>query len=112
MAGSALKFPKSSPLRSDSYRRYVASQECFGCGIEGHSQAAHPNHGKGLGMKTDDRRCFPLCGPRPGHMGCHYMLDNLIDMDRNERRELEEKYTAKMQERARADLRAELKDAA
>jgi hypothetical protein len=40
------------------------------------------------------------------------MLDNLIDMDRNERRELEEKYTAKMQERARADLRAEMKGAA
>ena len=34
---------KESPVRSESYRRFVASQPCFGCGIAGYSQAAHPN---------------------------------------------------------------------
>lgn len=96
-----MRFPKSKPVRSESYRRWVASLPCIVCGIEGYSQAAHPNHGKGLGMKTSDLDCFPLCGSRPGHMGHHMEHDLCIDMTRDERRELEQRYTAQTQELAR-----------
>lgn len=93
--------PKAEPLRSEGYRRFVASFPCFACGIHGHSQAAHPNFGKGLGLKTDDRLCFPLCAVRPGHMGCHQMLDLLIDMTLQQRRASEEDYVERMQKIAR-----------
>jgi hypothetical protein len=87
---------KSKPIRSESYRRFVASQPCFACGIEGYSQAAHPNQGRGLGQKASDLDCFPLCAARPGHMGCHQMHDLLMDMTRAERREAEGKYIERM----------------
>lgn len=53
--------PKSKPVRSEPYRRLVASLGCAMCGVEGASQAAHPNAGKGLGIKASDLLCFPLC---------------------------------------------------
>lgn len=105
-------FPKDEPFRSESYRRYVAQQECFACGAVGYSQCAHPNFGKALAMKTDDRLCFPLCGPRPFNMGCHSMHDLSVEMSRDERRAIEAKYTARMQARAKADGRPEFKEAA
>lgn len=40
------------PVRSDRYRRLVAMFACKFCGVAGHSQAAHPNTGKGAGTKT------------------------------------------------------------
>lgn len=98
-----MKFPKAAVIRSEPYRRYVSQQECFGCRVEGFTQVAHPNFGKGLAMKTCDSKAFPLCGPHWGLPGCHYQLDNSIDMTRAQRRELEAKYTAEMQERARND---------
>jgi hypothetical protein len=66
---------KDEPVRSEPYRRLVALFACKGCGIAGYSQAAHPNTGKGMGMKTDDRLCFPLCCTRPGIEGCHVKFD-------------------------------------
>lgn len=95
--------PKVPVWRSEPYRRYVAAQECFACGIEGFSQHAHENTGKGMGMKVGDDRGFPLCCARPGMMGCHMQHDLCIDMTRDQRRELEQKYVAKMLARARAD---------
>ena len=62
--------PKESPVRSDEYLRLVAAMPCAMCGIEGYSQAAHADEGKGMGIKSDDRTCFPLCAPRPGIPGC------------------------------------------
>lgn len=103
--------PKDEPVRSENYRRYVAQQECFSCGVVGYSQCAHPNNGKGLALKTDDLKAFPLCGPRPFTMGCHAMLDLGIEMTRDERRALESSYTARMQERAKRDGRPEFKEA-
>lgn len=99
-------------MRSESYRRYVASKPCFSCGIEGYSQVAHPNNGKGMGMKTSDLDAFPLCAPHWGLPGCHWQLDNSWDMTKAQRRELEEAYTARMQEEARRDGRPEFKEAA
>lgn len=80
---------KSTPLRSEPYRRLVASLPCIRCGIAGHSQAAHPNTGKGAGMKTDDRLCFPLCAPRLGVPGCHALFDQHALYTREIRRRLE-----------------------
>ena len=102
--------PKLELFRSEAYRRYVASKPCFGCGIEGFSQCAHPNFGKGMSMKTDDRLSFPLCGPRPGHIGCHSQHDLCIEMTKFERRLLEVGYTARMQAIAVADGRQEFKE--
>jgi hypothetical protein len=107
-----MHYLKRPTFRSEAYRRYVASQECFACGVVGYSQCAHPNFGKGMALKTDDRLAFPLCGPRFGLMGCHMQLDLCIDMSREDRREAEAKYTARMQERARQDGRIEFKEAA
>lgn len=99
--------PKAEPLRSEGYRRFVASFPCFGCGIAGYSQCAHPNVGKGLGLKTDDRNAFPLCSVRPGHIGCHQQHDLLIDMTLGQRREMERQYTVRMQDIARRAGRKE-----
>lgn len=98
---------KEELLRSESYRRYVASYPCFACGIEGFSQCAHPNYGKGLGLKTSDADAFPLCGPHNGLIGCHAQHDLCIDMTRAMRREAEVKYTARMRWLAKADGRRE-----
>ena len=77
MAGSCTGKPvaKNAPLRSEKYRRAVASLPCAHCGIEGYSQHAHENDGKGARMKVDDRRAMPLCCTRPGIEGCHVAFD-------------------------------------
>lgn len=74
---------KDNPLRSEAYRRAVASLPCKVCGIEGRSQAAHANMGKGLGIKSDDRTCFPLCHE------CHQQFDQGAMFDRETRRQIE-----------------------
>ena len=64
--------------RSRKYRMAVAELCCVKCGIDGYSQAAHPNShkwGKGLGLKADDYACVPLCCDRPGIVGCHTQWD-------------------------------------
>lgn len=106
-----MKFPKSPRYKNESYRRYVASKACFGCGIEGYSQCAHRNGG-GMGTKHSDLETFPLCAARPGAMGCHMQFDLLVDMTRADRRELEDRYVKQMQDMAKADGRPEFKDAA
>jgi len=66
---------EKKPIRSEEYRRLVASLPCFHCGLQGSSQAAHPNSGKGRGVKESDLSCFPLCADRPGIKGCHSRFD-------------------------------------
>lgn len=105
-------YPKTKPVRSEPYRRWVASLPCMSCGIQGHTQAAHPNSGRGLGQKSSDLDCFPLCSVRPGHIGCHQQHDLLIDISLDERRERERTYTAATQRLARAMGRPEFKVAA
>ncbi len=48
-------------MRSEKYRRLIASMPCVSCGLEGQTQAAHQNEGKGMGLKTSDATCVPLC---------------------------------------------------
>lgn len=66
---------KDKSLRSEPYRRLVASLPCAFCGVVGYSQHAHENDGKGKGLKVDDRRAMPLCCARPGIEGCHAAFD-------------------------------------
>lgn len=80
---------KHEPMRSEQYRRLVAMLPCKNCGIAGYSQAAHPNTGKGAGIKTDDRLCFPLCADRPGTRGCHSLFDQGTLFTKAVRREIE-----------------------
>jgi hypothetical protein len=89
--------------RSEAYLRYVAEQECFICGVEGWSQAAHENYGKAKQRKVCDSRVFPACCPRYGLMGCHQQFDIGLEYTRDERRELGVRLSAKMRERAVAD---------
>jgi hypothetical protein len=70
-----IAFPKTTAARSEKYRRIVASMPCKACGIQGYSQAAHPNSGKAKGAKADDRKVFALCCDRPGIKGCHPKFD-------------------------------------
>ena len=71
----AARVEKSAPVRSEAYRRAVASLPCIACGIQGHSQAAHlPPEAKG--MKQSDLLTFPLCCVRVGVPGCHQDYDN------------------------------------
>lgn len=66
---------KAAPVRSEAYRRAVASLPCVACGIQGYSQAAHlPPEAKG--MKQSDLLTFPLCCVRLGVPGCHQDYDN------------------------------------
>lgn len=107
-----MKYPKANIVRSESYRRFVASFPCFGCGIEGYSQAAHPNMGKGFALKTSDLDCFPLCASHGLSIGCHWQFDNLVEMTRDERREKERLYIERMHRLAREHGRKEFKGAA
>lgn len=63
-------------LRSVANDIDAAALPCIWCGIAGHSQHAHLNLGKGMGLKTDDRTGFPLCCTRPGIEGCHAAFDS------------------------------------
>lgn len=67
--------PKEELLCSEPYRRLVAGMPCAHCHIEGLSQHAHENLGKGMGLKVDDRRAMPLCCTQPGREGCHDKFD-------------------------------------
>lgn len=81
---------KDEPARCEPYRRLVALLPCEFCGVVGFSQAAHPNTGKGMGLKADDRRCFPMCAHRPGVQGCHALLDQGALLTKEKRRVFEE----------------------
>jgi len=80
--------PKQQPVRSEAYLREVAKLPCINCCSE-RSQAAHPNTGKGMGTKADDRRAFPLCADAPGQVGCHTRFDQGAMFGKAERRRME-----------------------
>ena len=98
----AAQVAKAAPVRSEAYRRLVASLPCAICGIPGYSQAAHANTGKGMGLKSCDLTCFPACGPRPGIQGCHAALDQGALFTKAARRELEPVWAADTQRRIHA----------
>ena len=85
---------KTVRVESEAYRRLVAALPCAHCGIQGYSQAAHPNTGKAKGAKADDRLCFPLCADRPGVVGCHFRFDQHQLFSRPERAAIELKWAS------------------
>lgn len=87
--------PKPARITNERYRRWVAAQPCFACGVEGYSQCCHRN-GAGMGTKASDYESFPLCCTRPGIPGCHQNHDQLIGISLEERREREDAYVARM----------------
>ena len=98
----AAPIAKDNPVRSQQYRRAVATLPCAICGVPGYSQAAHANAGKGMGMKACDLTCFPACGPRPGFQGCHAALDQGALFLKAVRRELEPVWAADTQRKIQA----------
>src|SRR5690606_14200589 len=87
------------PIRSEAYRRAVASLPCVICGTAGYSQAAHANTGKGAGIKACDMTCFPACADRPGVRGCHSRLDQGALYPKHVRQQLEPAWAADTQRR-------------
>lgn len=88
-------FGDSEYLRDESYRRRVAALPCANCGLIGHSQCAHANSaefGKGMGIKSTDEACFPLCGPSEGLPGCHQLWDQGGLWPKEEAREKEREW--------------------
>ena len=71
---------KQTTFRSKKWLQSVASLPCQICGLEGSTQAAHRNEGKGMGLKTDDVATAALC------FHCHTLIDNGGTMEREERR--------------------------
>lgn len=82
--------PKESVLHSSTYQARVRQLPCARCGIMGFTQFCHTDEGKGLGIKTDDRRGWPGCGPHDGLPGCHWYVGTSGKMKKEERRAFEE----------------------
>lgn len=90
-----LIFPKVLTYRSEALRRAVVMLPCMKCGIEGHTQAAHMNFGKGGAIKASDAALAALCADRPGTRGCHALLDQGGKLPKAERRAFELEMVAK-----------------
>lgn len=93
-AGPRAPAPKSTTVRSEAYRRAVATLPCVICGRPGPSQAAHGSAGKGMALKASDMDLFPACADQPGIRGCHSKLDQGALFGREERRALELQWAA------------------
>ena len=99
---AAAPIPKAAPVRSEAYRRAVASLPCINCKVPGYSQCAHSNSGKGAGIKASDLDSFPLCTVHPGAdgglvQGCHERFDQGALFSKAVRRELEPVWAADTQ---------------
>lgn len=87
--------PKENVLVSEAYKNAVRSLECMRCGWPPRSQFCHADEGKGERIKTDDRRGWAGCGPRPGNMGCHYLVGTSGTFTKLVRRAEDERLAAK-----------------
>jgi hypothetical protein len=92
--------PKQNAVRSTKYRRWVASQPCIHCGLEGSSQCAHRDEGKGMHCKQDDRQTYPACCNAIGRVGCHDLIGTSRVYGKAERRALEIEYVGRTQANA------------
>ena len=106
-ACTGVAVPKAAPVRSEAYRRAVASLPCAICGLYGYSQCAHSNSGKGAGIKASDLDSFPLCTVHPGAdgrlvQGCHENFDQGALFTKAARRELEPVWAADTRRRVKA----------
>jgi hypothetical protein len=95
MAARLIGFPKQLTYRDEDLRRAVVRLPCMKCGIEGYTQAAHTNLGKGGAIKASDAAIAALCCDRPGVRGCHTLLDQGGKLPKLERRAFEIEMVAK-----------------
>lgn len=103
----AAQVAKAAPVRSEAYRRAVASLPCINCKVPGYSQCAHSNSGKGAGIKASDLDSFPLCTVHLGAdgglvQGCHERFDQGALFSKAVRRELEPVWAADTQRKIHA----------
>lgn len=68
---------KTERIRDEKFRRWIASLPCMVCGQALISQAAHIEKG-GIGLKSSDESCRPLCADTPNRQGCHAKVDQSI----------------------------------
>jgi hypothetical protein len=97
--------PKENAVYSEPYRRLVAAMPCIVCGLEGHSQAAHPPP-TAKGRKEDDRLTFPLCTIHPGAsgdlvQGCHFEFDQMQMVPREDMRHVAGHFAAQTRQQIR-----------
>jgi hypothetical protein len=90
--------PKENIVVCEAYRRLVRAMPCMRCGIVGFTQFCHADEGKGMGLKTDDRRGWPGCGPHGEEPGCHHYVGTSGQLPRQEKRALEEEYGRRTRE--------------
>ena len=100
----AAQVHKAAPVRSEAYRRAVATLPCINCKVPGYSQCAHSNSGKGAGIKASDLDSFPLCTVHPGAdgglvQGCHERFDQGALFTKAVRRTVEPAWAADTQRR-------------
>lgn len=95
IADACLPQPKENVLVSEAYKNAVRSLECMRCGWPPRSQFCHTDEGKGGHIKTDDRRGWAGCGPRPDSMGCHYLVGTSGTFTKLVRRAEDERLAAK-----------------
>lgn len=103
----AAQVEKAAPVRSEAYRRAVASLPCINCKVPGYSQCAHSNSGKGAGIKASDLDSFPLCTVHPGAdgglvQGCHERFDQGALFGKEARRLIEPAWAADTRRRIKA----------
>jgi hypothetical protein len=84
MTARLIGIPKPQTFRSEKLRRAVATLPCQACGLEGSTQAAHSNQGKGGAIKASDARIAALC------VRCHTELDQGKTMCKADRRAFED----------------------
>ncbi len=96
---SGVPIEKENAVECEEYRRLVATLPCSHCFVQGYSQAAHADQGKGQGIKTDDRTCYPACGPREGIPGCHWLIGTSGHIPKEERRAMEIEYARRTRAR-------------
>jgi hypothetical protein len=80
---------KDGAVRSEGYRRLVASMACARCGRAAPSQHCHLDLGKGGAIKTDDRMAWPGCADGPSFIGCHTIIGGSGIFAKTERRAVE-----------------------
>lgn len=95
MTARLIGIPKLLTFRSERLRRAVTTLPCMQCGVEGYTQAAHANYGKGGAQKASDAAIAALCADRPGVRGCHALLDQGGVLKKDERRAFEMEMVAK-----------------
>lgn len=86
---------KENAVTSPAYQSAVRRLPCIRCGIQGFTQFCHSDEGKGMAIKTDDRRGWPGCGPHGTEPGCHWYVGTSGNLKQSERRALEAEYSAR-----------------